>query len=248
MALCAAVLVAAIPALAASPAAQFKPRQLSAFDRRKAEVLLSTKLPCLGCHELNGSGGRIGPSLTDVRSRRSPSYIFAMIKDPRQHGHHLHRAPDQPGAPDALMPLVPMDRSTRDLIANYLLQHDGSLVRATTADPPVHPGAAAPVPGDAATLYARMCSPCHGVRGGGDGFNRPFLPVRPAVHASTTAMSARSDDALFDTISAGGYIMNRSPFMPPFGRTLTRDQIWGLVKHIRSLCGCDGPAWSRDTK
>jgi hypothetical protein len=59
-------------------------------------------------------------------------------------------------------------------------------------------------------------------------------------------MARRSDDALFDTIFSGGYIMNRSNFMPPFGATLTRDEIRGLVGHIRTLCRCQGPAWSRD--
>jgi mono/diheme cytochrome c family protein len=58
-------------------------------------------------------------------------------------------------------------------------------------------------------------------------------------------MSERSDDALFDTIFAGGYVMNRSNFMPPFGLTLSRDQIWSLVRYIRTLCACEGPAWSR---
>jgi mono/diheme cytochrome c family protein len=61
-------------------------------------------------------------------------------------------------------------------------------------------------------------------------------------------MSTRSDDALFDAISAGGYVMNRSNRMPPFGQTLTREQIWGLVRQLRVLCGCEGPAWSRDNK
>ena len=55
----------------------------------------------------------------------------------------------------------------------------------------------------------------------------------------------RSDDALFDTIFAGGYVMNRSNLMPPFGLTLTRDQIWSLLRYIRTLCVCEGPTWSR---
>src|ERR1051326_178935 len=30
------------------------PRPLTAFERRKAETLFRSKLPCLGCHQLNG--------------------------------------------------------------------------------------------------------------------------------------------------------------------------------------------------
>ena len=58
-------------------------------------------------------------------------------------------------------------------------------------------------------------------------------------------MSARSDDALFDTIDGGGAIMDRSPRMPPFGGTLSARDIRALVAYIRTLCACQGPAWSR---
>lgn len=236
MALCAVALLLGSPVLSARTfAGPFKPRQISAFDRRKAELLLSARLPCLGCHELDGSGGRIGPRLTDVRTRRSADYIYGMIEDP------------QGATPGTVMPRVPMTEGTRELIANYLLQPDGSPMR-DTAGVPVGSRAAAPAPGDAAALYGRFCAACHGMRGGGNGFNAAFLPVRPARHASKTSMATRSDDALFDTVFSGGYVMNRSNFMPPFGATLTRDQIWALVRYIRSLCRCQGPAWSRDNK
>ena len=58
-------------------------------------------------------------------------------------------------------------------------------------------------------------------------------------------MSTRPDDTLFDGISAGGFILNRSARMPPFGEMLSRDQIWGLVRYLRELCRCEGPRWSR---
>jgi mono/diheme cytochrome c family protein len=59
-------------------------------------------------------------------------------------------------------------------------------------------------------------------------------------------MSARPDDALYDTIAGGGAIMNRSPRMPAYGTTLSPAQIRALVRHIRSLCQCQGAAWSTD--
>jgi mono/diheme cytochrome c family protein len=96
-----------------------------------------------------------------------------------------------------------------------------------------------------AAVYARRCAPCHGARGGGDGPNARFLPVRPTAHADSALMSARSDDELFDTIFAGGYVMNRSNRMPPFGETLSRAEIWALVRYVRTLCRCQQPAWAR---
>ena len=59
-------------------------------------------------------------------------------------------------------------------------------------------------------------------------------------------MSTRPDDVLFDGIHAGGYILGRSHRMPPYGMTLTREQVWSLVRYLRELCACTGPDWSKD--
>lgn len=142
------------------------------------------------------------------------------------------------------MPRVPLPEATVALIANYLAQ------RAPTTPRPRASSAASPAPmagsSDPTALYGRYCASCHGVAGGGDGVNAKFLPVRPTAHVDSAYMSRRSDDALFDAIFAGGYIMNRSNRMPPFGESLTRTQIHDLVRYMRTLCRCEGPAWSRD--
>lgn len=206
-------------------------QSVSAFSKLKAERLIREQLPCLGCHKLNGDGGTIGPDLTTVRERRSPAYIAQMIADPQR------------VVPGAIMPRTPMPAATRELVARYLasLPGDGSAAPAT-ADR--RPSATTPAP-DGAQLYAKWCAACHGATGGGDGPNASSLPVRPAVHSSRDAMAARPDDSLFDTIAAGGAVMNRSPRMPAFGATLSPAEIRSLVRHIRTLCRCEGPEWSR---
>lgn len=208
------------------------PGPLSAFQMAKAEALLRNRLPCLGCHELGGEGGQIGPSLSQLRNSRTPDYIYSVIRDP------------QGTFPQTIMPRVPLPPATLDLIARYLAQREPTTPRQRRAAP--EPAAALADPTDAPALYGRYCAPCHGVSGRGDGYNASFLPVRPTVHADSAYMSRRSDDALFDATFGGGYIMNRSNRMPPFGHTLTRAQIWTLVRYLRTLCRCDGPAWSRD--
>jgi mono/diheme cytochrome c family protein len=218
---------------------------LSSFQKAKAEALLRDRLPCLGCHELNGEGGRIGPSLSELQHFRTPEYVSSMIRDP------------QATAPGSIMPRVPMPQATLELVASYLVELAArrypQSARVQAAAPPPATRTAEPAPDPtpplgAAALYGRFCAACHGDRGRADGFNVPYLPVRPTAHADSAYMSRRSDDALFDATYAGGFIMNRSNRMPPFGQTLTRDQIWELVRYLRTLCRCEGPAWARDNQ
>lgn len=199
---------------------------LSRFAERKAEVLLREKLPCLGCHQFGNEGGRLAPDLATVRGRRSPEYIAAIVRDPQR------------VRPGTFMPRHRQPAAQEELIVQYLATRPGN---ASEAPLPLEAGIE---DRSARALYARFCAGCHGTTGRGDGPNAQHLPVAPAMHGSSQAMSARSDDALFDTIAGGGEIMNRSPRMPAFGETLTPAEITSLVKYIRTLCKCAGPAWS----
>jgi cytochrome c oxidase cbb3-type subunit 3 len=228
LAVLAALLAHAHPA-AAQPRASLG--NISAFGVRKAQTLLREQLPCLGCHAFGDSGGRLAPDLATVRERRSEAYIAAMVDDPQR------------TVPGSAMPKTAMLPATRDAIVQYLtsLPGDGRQAAPATAPP-----AAMSAATDGAALYGRWCAGCHGATGRGDGPNARHLPVRPTAHADAAAMSARSDDVLFDTIGGGGAVMNRSPRMPAFGETLSDTQMRALVRYIRTLCSCQGPAWSRD--
>ena len=203
--------------------------ELSPFATAKAEALLADRLPCLGCHQLDGSGGTIGPDLTTVGIRRSRAEIEQMIRDPQR------------VVPGTAMPRVAMPDGWITLLADYL---SGS--RADTASAQPTHAVPAPLGAPAARTYVRFCAACHGDRGEGDGSNAANLPVRPARHADARTMSLRPDDSLYDAIAGGGWIMGKSARMPPFGATLAPDDIRGLVAYIRSLCQCQGPEWSRD--
>jgi len=215
-------LLVALPLVAQAPAT-------TPFQEQKARALLRDQLPCLGCHELDGEGGRTAPSLSDVGGRRSAAYIRAIIEDP------------QLVVPGAVMPKTLMPSAIRDLLIRFLARN------AAEGAPPMPQsaslyGRSLPPSG----LYNRWCAQCHGHNGGGDGPNAKYLPVRPAVHWDAARMGARSDDALYDVIAAGGGPMGKSARMPAFGATLTPPEMRSLVAYIRGLCSCAGPAWSRD--
>ncbi len=203
---------------------------LTPFARQKAERLLRDKLACLGCHRIGAEGGMIAPNLDLVQTRRDPAYIAAIITEPSR---------VQPGA---AMPKARLAAAERTLIIRYLGGDPAAVYRA----PAAAAAAVAVTNTSAPALYQKWCAACHGPNGKGDGPNAPHLPVAPTKHADAAVTALRSDDALFDTIHGGGAIMNRSARMPAFGASLSTAEIRSLVRHIRTLCRCEGPAWSRD--
>lgn len=53
-------------------------------DPRRGRLLYMSRGSCSDCHRLNGSGGRIGPDLSDLGWRRAPAHIRASITDPAE--------------------------------------------------------------------------------------------------------------------------------------------------------------------
>lgn len=237
------------------------PADLSAFERQKAGTLLRDRHSCLGCHRLDGDGGRLGPTLEGVAERRPDGYLRQVVAHPDS------------ASPGTVMPRISMTSERRRLLVGYLAGLDSAASRDTGSrnaaaagtagrerggylslveHPPRAPTRAERVPGVGAgasptgeSLYRRRCASCHGTEGSSDGFNARYLPTPPAVHASADSMSRRPDYVLFDGVWAGGRVLDRSHRMPPFGGSLTREQAWSLVDHIRELCDCRGPEWGR---
>ncbi|GBD96813.1 MAG TPA: cytochrome c [Nitrospirae bacterium] len=89
-------------------------------------------------------------------------------------------------------------------------------------------------------IYNRYCSPCHGIKGDGKGFNAKNLDPRPANHTNIELMNRRTDKELYDAISRGGRFVGKSTLMPPWGETLNKPQIESLVLYLRKLCTCRG--------
>ncbi len=86
--------------------------------------------------------------------------------------------------------------------------------------------------------YQTYCVQCHGLEGNGKGINVADMSTQPRDHTDAKEMSARTDEELFKVIKEGGQSITKSVLMPPWGSTLSDEEIQGLVKHLHQLCQC----------
>ncbi len=94
---------------------------------------------------------------------------------------------------------------------------------------------------DTQTIYKFYCAQCHGLTGKGDGPNvTKDFPVSPRNFTDAAEMNKLSDADMKNVIMDGGPSASKSPMMPPWGKTLTGEDADGLVKHLRTLCKCEG--------
>ena len=94
---------------------------------------------------------------------------------------------------------------------------------------------------EAEKVFKFYCAQCHGLGGKGDGPNvTKDFPVSPRNFTTATEMDKLSDADLKNVIMDGGPSVSKSPMMPPWGKTLTAEQVDGLIKHLRALCNCKG--------
>jgi mono/diheme cytochrome c family protein len=94
---------------------------------------------------------------------------------------------------------------------------------------------------DGEPLYKFYCAQCHGLQGKGDGPNvTKDFPVDPRNFTKADEMNKLSDADIRNVILDGGPVADKSPMMPPWGKTLAKDEVDALIKHLRVLCKCKG--------
>jgi cytochrome c oxidase cbb3-type subunit 3 len=94
---------------------------------------------------------------------------------------------------------------------------------------------------DSKQVYDFYCAQCHGMDGKGRGINvTKDFATDPRNLTDSTEMAKRTDDDLRGVIKDGGPSISKSALMPPWGATLSTDEVEGLVKYIRKLCDCKG--------
>ncbi len=83
-------------------------------------------------------------------------------------------------------------------------------------------------------VYRHYCQTCHGDTGGGDGFNAFNLDPHPR-DLSDPVFQKKSDADLADAIRRGGSGVGLSPLMPPWGHTLSAQEIDQVILYVRTL-------------
>ena len=84
-------------------------------------------------------------------------------------------------------------------------------------------------------VYQHYCQICHGETGAGDGFNAFNIDPHPRDLSDPAFQKAKSDGDLKDAIRRGGAGVGLSPIMPPWGRTLTAEQIDQVAAYLRTF-------------
>ena len=84
-------------------------------------------------------------------------------------------------------------------------------------------------------VYRHHCSLCHGDTGAGDGFNAYNIDPHPQDLSDPAFQKAKTDADLKDAIRRGGLGVGLSAMMPPYGHTLTPDQIDQVTAYIRTF-------------
>lgn len=204
--------------------------KISDFQSNKAQSLLDNQLSCLGCHQLNEKGGKVGPDLTNAGTRLTDGYIKMAIERP-----HMVM-------PKSIMPKQILKKNTTQLLQSFLKMQVGE----NNNKLPAYLSLIEHQPYKVDDLYVANCAVCHGLNGSGDGYNAKYLPVSPGNLSDFETMSQRSDDTLYETLYNGGKTMKKHHYMPSWGLKLSHKEIIYLVSKIRQLCNCNSPNWSEN--
>jgi len=90
-------------------------------------------------------------------------------------------------------------------------------------------------------LYVMYCTPCHGMKGDGQGQLTSLLDPKPRNHTDGKGtrpgdgMNDRTDQQLFNAITQGGKGIKKSVNMPSWGHIISEDNRWNLVAYLRSI-------------
>jgi mono/diheme cytochrome c family protein len=184
---------------------------------------------CLGCHKLNGTGGILGPDITYVGDKTIHDFDFSHFgkDEPREVVYWLKKHFLEPGeaSPGTVMPDMGLDEAQAEILTAYVLSLKHREVPAAYRPKQVWH---APEPESGKSLYASMCSSCHGEFGEESdvpGIRTPALNNRDSL--------AVAGDDYYRFIIAHGRSGSNMPGWSAETGGLSEQQIDSIVEYIR---------------
>jgi mono/diheme cytochrome c family protein len=84
-------------------------------------------------------------------------------------------------------------------------------------------------------IFYQQCVWCHADVTPAGPSNRSNVTPAPALMNDGTVLNLKSDQYLHEIIAKGGSPVGRSPMMPPYGNSLTDDEINSLIAYTRAI-------------
>lgn len=84
-------------------------------------------------------------------------------------------------------------------------------------------------------VFYTYCVWCHADSSPAGPSNRSNLTPMPPLANDGATLNPLSDEFLRNTITLGGSAMGKSPMMPPWGRTLTQDEVLAVAAFMRAI-------------
>ena len=218
-------------------------------------------LGCIGCHQIHGQGGTIGPDLSSgVLRGKSHQWLTTQIRNPKKHDPNtimpaLSSASDQQvnDVADFLLTLEPVQKSGQtpspkpSSAKAPMVQETSSAGQQKVSGPHGLPGSAASMIGNAdlgSITFKNVCQACHGPQGAGnvpnpgsdDGTVPPLNPIDPHLSSENAQTFAENIGRIIQhgSIPEGPHPQLN---MLPFGddHTLTQPQIANVEAYVLKL-------------
>lgn len=84
-------------------------------------------------------------------------------------------------------------------------------------------------------VFYAQCVWCHADATPAGPSNRSNLKPMPALMNDGSTLNVESDDYLENIITLGGSAVSKSAMMPPYGQTLTQDEIHDVILYTRAI-------------
>lgn len=84
-------------------------------------------------------------------------------------------------------------------------------------------------------VFNNNCVWCHAAATPAGPSNRSNLTPTPPLFTDGETFNSLSDDFMRNTITLGGSAMGKSAIMPPWGQTLTQDEIRSVIAYARAV-------------